>query len=336
MLENLIIDKNKETPIYYQIADAIMMQIEKGTLKDGVALPSINVFNERFSVARETVEKAYTELKKRGYVSSVKGRGYFIKSANFNKVKILLIFNKISSFKKIVYYSFINALKDAAKVDLEIHHYNPQILNDIIDKNIGKYHYYVIMPHFDGNAKPKLYTKIIQRIPKDELLLLDKRLPTIPCDKAVYQDFQNDILNILRESGGDLKKYASLTLLFPEEANHPKEITEGIQTYCAETNKSFKVLMDAKVIPLRKGSLFIVISDDDLVALIQQIRMSPFKIGKDIGIISFNETPLKSLLDVTVVSTDFDLMGKTAAELILKGKNASVKNPFYIIKRGSI
>ena len=64
-----------------------------------------------------------------------------------------MVFNKLSSFKKIIYYSFLKALGERAAIDLQIHHYNPQHLKKIIESNLGKYDYYVIMPNFETNAK---------------------------------------------------------------------------------------------------------------------------------------------------------------------------------------
>ena len=59
-------------------------------------------------------------------------------------------------------------------------------------------------------------------------------------------------------------------------------------------------------------------------------------LGDDIGIISYNDTPLKDLLGITVVSTDFDQMGRTTAELILEKRVDRVKNPFYLTERESL
>ncbi|WP_185965281.1 hypothetical protein [Flavobacterium franklandianum] len=42
---------------------------------------------------------------------------------------------------------------------------------------------------------------------------------------------------------------------------------------------------------------------------------------KDVGVISYNETPLKALLGITVISTDFKGMGEAAAKIILDKKN---------------
>lgn len=52
---------------------------------------------------------------------------------------------------------------------------------------------------------------------------------------------------------------------------------------------------------------------------------------KDIGVISYNETPLKALLGITVISTDFEGMGKAAAKLVLSNKKRNLKKsiPLY-------
>jgi single-stranded DNA-specific DHH superfamily exonuclease len=59
-------------------------------------------------------------------------------------------------------------------------------------------------------------------------------------------------------------------------------------------------------------------------------------LGVDVGIISFNETVLKELLDITVITTDFELMGKNAGELILNPTCKQIKNPFKMIKINSL
>ncbi|MFN3488320.1 MAG: GntR family transcriptional regulator, partial [Emticicia sp.] len=65
-------------------------------------------------------------------------------------------------------------------------------------------------------------------------------------------------------------------------------------------------------------------------------RQSDLKLGEEIGIISFNETTLKELLEITVITTDFETMGRTAAALLLDKKQIKIKNPFYTIRRKSL
>ena len=87
---------------------------------------------------------------------------------------------------------------------------------------------------------------------------------------------------------------------------------------------------------LRRQDIYIIIEESDLVSLVKQIRDKNFTLGKDIGIISYNDTPLKDLLGITVISTDFQVMGETAAYMILKKKKEQVKNVFSFINRNSV
>ena len=68
----------------------------------------------------------------------------------------------------------------------------------------------------------------------------------------------------------------------------------------------------------------------------KQIREKNLKLGNDIGVISYNDTPLKELLGITVISTDFKAMGESAAYMVLKNKKEKVKNVFKYIERNSV
>ena len=71
-----------------------------------------------------------------------------------NKIKVLLLFNKLSSYKKIIYYSIVETLGNQANVDLQIHHYNKSLFESLLERNLGEYHYY------DTDDYGKLYAKI--------------------------------------------------------------------------------------------------------------------------------------------------------------------------------
>jgi DNA-binding GntR family transcriptional regulator len=53
-------------------------------LKIGDRLPSINEISAEYYLSRDTVEKAFNELRKKGIITSVKRRGYFISSTDFD------------------------------------------------------------------------------------------------------------------------------------------------------------------------------------------------------------------------------------------------------------
>ena len=83
---------------------------------------------------------------------------------------------------------------------------------------------------------------------------------------------------------------------------------------------------------------YIVIEESDLSNLIKKSRAQHLQIGKDVGIISYNDSPLKEILldGITVVTTDHTRMGETAARLILENSKEKIKNPFVLIRRGSL
>ncbi|WP_315815267.1 substrate-binding domain-containing protein [Paraflavitalea speifideaquila] len=84
------------------------------------------------------------------------------------------------------------------------------------------------------------------------------------------------------------------------------------------------------------GTVYIVTAESDLAQLIKKSREANLQLGKEVGIISFNETVLKELLEITVVTTDFEGMGITAAQMLLNKEVKQVKNPFRMIVRKSL
>lgn len=320
-----------------QIVHTIIMDIEKGLLEKNAQLPSINDFSRQYAVARDTVEKSYKELKAQGYIASVASKGYFVVGKKEAKLRILFVLNKVSSYKKFVYESFLQTIGEDVIVDIQVHHYNPKTLRDIIENNLGKYHYYVIMPHFFHHVKKEEYLDIIKKIPGEALVLLDKAVPEMKQDHiAVYQDFKQDIYEALVSALDLLEKYKRLSIVFPSHSNHPMEIVEGASYFCVEQRKSLSVIDSIDREDLSPGTAYIVTSESDLAKLLKKIKGSGLELGKDVGVISFNETELKDLLDITVITTDFEEMGRTAARLILSNQISQLRNPFRMIRRKSL
>lgn len=333
----LRLNHKDKTPKFKQIINSIVEDIEKGILRKDDQLPSISELSEEYYLARDTVERAYKELKERAYITSVPGKGFYVAGNDAGKMKILLVFNKLSSYKKIIYYAFLNTLGDKAKVDLHIYHYNAALFKEIIESNLGKYNYYVIMPHFFEETDKVDVMKVIKSIPPGELVLLDKDLPGLQSEYlAVYQDFEKDIFNALESATDLLSKYQKLTLVFPSEGNYPPEIVKGFRNFCLVQNKQFSIIESAYNEILFPNTAYVVVEENDLAELVKKVRQSSYLLGREIGITSFNDTTLKELLSITVVTTDFETMGRMAAALLLDQKRIKVKNAFWMIRRSSL
>lgn len=320
-----------------QIVNSIITEIEKGTFGRNEKLPSIISFSKASKLSKDTVEKAYKELIGRGYIRAVKGQGNYVIGKSDKLLKILLIFNKLSSYKKIIYDSFLSQLADKARVSLYVHYYNPKVLEEIIDENLGHYHYYVVMPHFFHKADEEEYTRVLEKIPFSQLVLLDKEIPKLRSKvRGVYQNFKEDIYYALKTMELDMLRYKRLIVIFPQYSNHPLELNEGVMTFCIEAGKQFSVVSNINDGILEKHTVYISLTESDLATLIKKSRVQKFTLGKEIGVLSFNETVFKELLDITVITTDFEKMGISAAKLILDNNHSQMNNPFYVIKRSSV
>lgn len=78
-LAKISIDHFSFIPKYLQLADALSKGVEKGIFKRGTNLPSLHHCSVMLNVSKNTAEKAYNMLKKRGVVGAFKGKGYFIR-----------------------------------------------------------------------------------------------------------------------------------------------------------------------------------------------------------------------------------------------------------------
>jgi len=346
LIKFITIDEESRVPKYQQIIDSIIHNISEGNLTMGQKIPSINMFSEEFYLSRDTVEKAYSILKQRNIINAIRGKGYYINRTKLiSKVNILFLINKLSSYKLRTYNSFINSIGANSHTDLIIYHCDESLFLNLLEKNKAAYDYYVIMPHFKtDDLKHTSFTnnaiKAIKKLPLEKLVILDNiKLEIKGKHVEIYQDFENDIYNALKDGVDKIKTYEKIILFYPEKAvyPYPRRILHGFRKFCVEFKLDFEILnqtFDNMII--KRGDLFITIEESDLVNLVKQAKEDEFILGKDIGIISYNDTPLKDLLGITVVSTDFKIMGETAANMILNNKKGSIKVPFNLIERDSL
>ena len=346
MSKPIRIDENSRVPKYRQIVDAIVNNIATGEMEINQKLPSINSFSEEYLLSRDTVEKAYHILKGCKVITPIQGKGYYVsRKPVISKLNILFLINKLSAPKACIYNAFINAIGHNSHTDLHIYHCEPSIFLNLLEKNRNIYDYYMIMPHFKTeDGRHISYTdeviEAINTIPKEKLILLDNNKLEIKGDIVqIYQDFENDIYNALKEGLDKITSYGKLILVYPEKAIYPqpRRILRGFQKFCGEYDMPFEILDRVfEDIVIKKGDLFITLEENDLVYLVKLIRENNYSLGKEIGVISCNDTSLKELLGITVISTDFRAMGETASRMILNNEKGIVKNPFRFIDRNSI
>lgn len=340
------IDNESSVPKYKQIAKSIANDIIHGKIKRGQRIPSINDLCDSCLAAKDTVEKAYKILRKRNLIFAVRGVGNFATdSVPKSTTDVFFLISKPSPFKMEIFNAFVKAIEGNAHVNMHLYYCDEELFIEALEKNGNSYDYLVIMPHFknesqnDVNYTPKVI-KAIEAIPKDKLILIDNSCAEVSGTfSAIYQDYEKDIFHALEEGLGKLKKYDKIILVFPAKlvSPYPKGMLFGFKKFCEQYGFEFEVVDEIyEEMEFESNEAYITIEEEDLVRLVQKIRKKNWVMGKDIGVISYNETPMKALFGISVFSTDFKRMGETAAKLVLSNKKEMAKNPFNYIERNSL
>lgn len=327
------VQNNQGVPKYKQIIASIEKTIEEGHLKKDEKLPSINKVCLEFSLSRDTVLQAYDELKKRGIIYAILGKGYYIKSTEVKiKQRIFLLFEELNIFKEDLYNSFLENIGKDVEVDIFFHHFNRQVFQKLINDSNGNYTKYIIMPtNLVGAAS------IIKKLPVNDVYILDQTNPELKSFPAVYQNHLNDIYNGLLKGKAKLSKYQKLIMIFPG-FREPLGMKIGFESFCNDFAFDHEVIAEFKNREIKKGEVYIIPTDRDLVQVIEKSKIQDLKLGSDFGIISYNETPLKKIVEngITTISTNFEEMGKILAQMILKGKKEQIENKSNLIIRNSL
>jgi len=327
------ITKNSGNPKYKQIVGSIENAIVKGMLKKGDKLPSLNSIKHQHALSRDTVLTAFNELKTRGIVQSIVGKGYYVISEDIDvSQKIFLLFDEFNSFKEDLYNSFLAGLGASVQVDIFFHHFNLEVFNKLINDNVGDYSNYVIMP-----ANLKGAETVIKRLPNDKVYILDQMPSELMEYPSIYQNFKKDVYEGLLAGRKQIKNYKKVILLYDKE-RQPLGILEGFNLFCNDYAIQNEVIETLSNRVLSKGELYILLDDKNLIRIIKRTKEQNFKLVKDLGIISYNDTLLKEVVEggVTTISTDFTLMGERLAKMILNKEFAQVENPNSLIIRKSL
>ena len=236
-----------------------------------------------------------------------------------------------------IYDAFAKKLGKSAAIDFYIYNNDFIFFKKLLSEKATQYAKVVLIPHFieeDENA-----FALINKLPKEKLVLMDKLIAGVTGNfAAVYEDFENDIYDALHELVEKLSRYHTIKIIFPPNSYYSKSILSGFVNFCTTFAFNYEVLPDITNETLEKGVVYINLMEDDLVELIEKMMLDQLQIGEDIGVISYNETPIKKIIlnGITTMSTNFTLMGEIAADMVLSNSTDHTRVPFSVISRNSL
>ncbi|WP_205945193.1 GntR family transcriptional regulator [Pedobacter hiemivivus] len=342
MESKIKVDSSSKTPVYKQLIAAIQNLIASGELAEGAFLPSMNGLSDELQISKETVKKTYSILREKGLIDSSHGKGFYVKTNTAHKIKILLIFDKLSTYKQVLYNSFVSALGDLSEITILLHNQDIALFQHFVEGNLDNYDYYIVAPHFPlQQTIQKKVVKILSKIPNRKLLLVDRNIEGLNGKfGAVYQDFEKDIYNGLSSGIDILSSFKKLNVISMPGSLYAPLIKKGIETFCIENGVNYEIHHTIDRAKIKSGEVFLILNsqlDLELIELAGIAKEKNYKIGTDIGVISYNESPINEIIlnGLTVFSTNFKQMGHLAAQMILDKNFKQIHCEFNLIRRST-
>lgn len=327
------IDVSLVTPVYKQIVQSICRNIEDGTLLKDDVLPSVNKISEEFSLARGSVFTAYNDLRASGLIDSIPGKGYFVSGTETKKEKrIFLLFNTFTSYKEALFNTLLNSLPKSWTLHIYFHHHDIKTFEKLLKEQAGYYNIFIIMP--EVNIETSI---ILSKLDSKKVFLLDVGYKEYKKEyPGVFQNFEKDIYSTLISMVNQVSKYKRLFLVMTRNTS-TKDIVSGFNKFSKKSGITTGIKNNFVPAEVKKGDAYILVNDDDLVELVKFSKEKQWHLGKDLGVMSYNENNLKSVIDngITTITTDFAMMGRTMANLVMTGKRDVVENPITLIDRKS-
>ena len=335
------LETGSKNPIYKQLVDQFEDAIRSGVLKPGEQVPSMNDFALQLGISKETVKKTYVILREKGLLIPQQGKGFYVAEASdASKPRVLVLFDKLSIYKEVLYNSLAEELGDKADLTILTHNQNLDLFTYYLDNALDRYDYYVISPHFPLDEKSQAAAmKLISRVPNRKLIMVDHWMQNYTGNYgAVYQDFENDVYDGLKEGLDKLAGTSLKVITLPSSLYGPM-ICKGVDRFCLEFGIPVEYMTSAPD-HINENETYLVINsqlDAGLAALARRIREQNLEVGKDVFIISYNEFDLNEVVlnGLTTISTDFKQMGHTAAMMILNRKSWKVHCDFKMTRRGT-
>lgn len=327
----------KRTHKYKQFVEYIINLINTKQLVIGEQLPSVNIFSKTLIMSKDTIMKGISKLLERGIIEAVNRIGYFVKKVDIlYEHRIFLLFDEFTAYRQDLYNSLRDNFKDFADFDVFFHHNNLNNFKKLITENRHNYTHYVIITYLEENV-----SHIINQIPTENKIILDYVEVGIKGNfGAVYQDFENDLYNSLVSLKSNLKKYKRIVMIYNTDMKHDELRKKGCKRFCKENGFKMLIIKTFNRSDFKIGDFYITIEkfDIEVVAVIKAARANSWTLGKEVGLLSFDDTVVKEVLEggITVISSDFKQMGKTAAEMIKEDKLSKHQNPLKVILRKSV
>lgn len=330
------VDFDSRLPKYRQVILAISRDVRRAILTPGDKIPSINEASSECYLSRDTVEKAYKELSRRGIIRSIPGKGFFVSDSVFdNPLKILLVFDKLDESR----WKLFNELNEClgnAELTMMSYEHNYRMLNLSLEEHQNDFDFFIVIPHFFA-YQDDLKRAFSSVVPERLIVLthavsgLDEQTSQFTFDRKV------EWTKALEAVSSKMESFRRLVVFFQDDFRFPQEIFEAAEAFAKATGMPFKSLNEWDPKKIQTGDVALVLEDETLSELVAFVADREMEIGRDLGIISFDDDPMKELLigGITTLGYNYREIAELTATRIQTGNPLSYRFPLEWTHRKS-
>lgn len=316
--------EKQKAPKYLQVVNSVIGDIEGGILTIGDRLPSINEACLDWYLSKDSVKRAYETLSQLGLITSVYRKGYFISGkANRRLQRVLMITGQLTESVKQLHASVANQLGNNALIDICTYNHHQDLLCQLIDKHLGNYHYFLLMPHF--NAISSSTIQCLKNLPSHQLILVGSQWRQVmQHGHQIEYGSEKVLFDALESKLTVLKKYKKLNLVLPNLDFFSSDYISAFKQFSIKNAFDFQLfdeLTDEDILP---NEAYFVTDSADLITLVDYSQLHGLQLGQNLGIVSFIENEYCRLLagGISVISHPSAEVGRLIAQ-ILSGQQGS-------------
>ena len=302
---------------YQQVVNAVIDDIEGGLLSIGDRLPSINEACLDWYISKDSVKRAYETLSQLGLITSVQRKGYFISGkANRRLQRVLMITGQLTESVKQLHASIAHQAGEGVLIDICTYNHHQDLLCQLIEKHLGNYHYFLLMPHLNGISASTI--QCLRNLPGNQLILVGSQWrEVVQHGHQIEYGSEKVLYDALESKLSVLKKYSKLNLVLPNLDFFSSDYIRAFKQFSIKYSFDFQLIDELTDEDIYTNEAYFVTDSADLIRLVDYSQLHSLRLGRDLGIVSFTENEYSRLLagGISVISHPSAELGRMIAQI---------------------
>ncbi|MEO6288219.1 MAG: winged helix-turn-helix domain-containing protein [Dyadobacter sp.] len=296
MKTNLDFDSQGQLPKYLKLFNAIVQDIERGYLVVGDQLPSLNEACAEWGLCKDSVKLAYATLHQRGFVTSITRKGFFVAgSPKRHALRVLIVAGQLTDGVKELHDAILSSMNQEIILDVCSYNYQRQLLYPLLEKHVGDYHYFIMMPHLVGQDQATI--QCLRKIPSSNLILIGNDwAESLQHGHRLHYGGEEAVYEALVTQLDILRKYHRLNLVFSGQDCFDTDSIRAFRRFCTTHAFDFQLIDELVATDVQAGHAYFVAHSHHLVALALHCQSLGWELGQQVGVISLVENDNTRLL----------------------------------------